>query len=94
MATKTRKKKTRGANKRTRAANRSGDGTNPPVQVETSDVGAHDAAKRHFIAGLISRGEAVRLHDGSLPPGATHEIVDDDDSKDDQVVIRRRFSAA
>jgi hypothetical protein len=35
-----------------------------------------DAASTSFVKGLVARGQAVRPEkDGSLPPGATHEIV-------------------
>jgi hypothetical protein len=35
-----------------------------------------DAASASFVKGLVARGQAARPRkDGSLPPGATHEIV-------------------
>jgi hypothetical protein len=52
-----------------------------------------DAAQAHaaFEAGLVARGEAAELReDGTLPPGATHEIVHDENG---QHLVRRRFSA-
>lgn len=48
-------------------------------------------AQAAFEAGLLARGEAAELReDGTLPPGATHEIVHDENG---QHLVRRRFSA-
>ena len=48
-----------------------------------------------FIRGVVVREEAVEpAEDGSLPPGATHEIVEEP-VEDDALpeIRRRRFSA-
>ena len=46
-----------------------------------------------FIRDLIERGEAARRNpDGSLPDGATHEIVGEDENGE-PIVVRRRISA-
>jgi hypothetical protein len=49
--------------------------------------------KKAFIKGLLDNHQAARpLPDGSLPPGATHEIVGE--GKDGlPIVKRKRFSA-
>jgi hypothetical protein len=45
--------------------------------------------KMAFIRGLIARGEAARPNpDGSLPKGATHEIIDE--TKNGLPSVRRR----
>lgn len=49
------------------------------------------AAEAKFVEGLLARGEAVPLSDGTdLPPGATHRVVPDEGGKK---VKRERFSA-
>ena len=50
-----------------------------------------DREREAFIQALIARGEAAKLVDGELPPGATHEIVEDENGN--ITVVRRRFSA-
>jgi hypothetical protein len=46
-----------------------------------------------FVKGLVARGEAAKVNaDGSLPPGATHEIVGET-KKGLPILRRRRFSA-
>lgn len=45
-----------------------------------------------FVRGLLERGEAAKLEDGELPPGATHEIVEEKEGELPKVK-RRRFSA-
>ena len=46
-----------------------------------------------FIKGLVANGQAAKARpDGSMPPGATHEIVGEA-SSGLPVVKRRRFSA-
>jgi hypothetical protein len=53
-----------------------------------------DDAKRQYIRGLLDRQEAVAPNaDGSLPPGATHEIVQGGSEDELPAVRRRRFSA-
>jgi hypothetical protein len=49
-------------------------------------------AEEAFVSGLIERGEAAKVVDGKLPPGATHEIVEERPGRVPKVV-RRRFSA-
>lgn len=45
-----------------------------------------------FIRDLIERGEAARRNaDGSLPAGATHEIVGEDENGE-PIVVRRRVT--
>jgi hypothetical protein len=67
----------------------------PAPKVPADDAGrpARDAAARAFVRGLVARGEAARPNpDGSLPPGATHEIVGEEPDGT-PIVRRRRFSA-
>jgi hypothetical protein len=48
-----------------------------------------DAASVSFVKGLVARGQAARPDgDGSLPPGATHEIVGETESG--LPILRRR----
>ncbi len=54
---------------------------------------ATQAAEEYFVKSLLVRGEAVASEDGSLPPGATHEIVEDK-KEGLPTVKRRRFSLA
>ncbi|HZJ64579.1 MAG TPA: hypothetical protein VFD36_13770 [Kofleriaceae bacterium] len=45
-----------------------------------------------FVESLIANGQAAkRRPDGSLPPGATHELIEDENGE--KRVVRRRFSA-
>jgi hypothetical protein len=49
--------------------------------------------KKAFIKGLLDNHQAARpLPDGSLPPGATHEIVGEWENGL-PIVKRKRFSA-
>jgi len=49
--------------------------------------------KKAFIKGLLDNHQAARpLPDGSLPPGATHEIIGEA-ANGLPIVKRRRFSA-
>ena len=51
-----------------------------------------DRETQSFVMGLVARGQAVRANkDGSLPPGATHEIVGETD-KGMPILRRRRFA--
>lgn len=51
-----------------------------------------DAASESFVKGLLARGQAVRPNkDGSLPPGATHEIVGETEAGL-PILRRRRFA--
>lgn len=54
---------------------------------ETKETKERDA----FVDSLIKHGQAAKPRaDGTLPPGATHEITE---GKDGEVkVVRRRFS--
>ena len=53
----------------------------------------HDETSKAFVAGLVARGEAVRVAPGApLPPGATHEIVGETETGL-PIVKRRRYSA-
>jgi len=48
-----------------------------------------DAASVAFVNGLLARGQAARPNsDGSLPPGATHEIVGETEAG--LPILRRR----
>jgi hypothetical protein len=54
--------------------------------------GAQSPDEKAYVESLIANGQAAkRLPDGTLPPGATHELVEDENG----VVraVRRRFSA-
>jgi hypothetical protein len=62
-------------------------GTEPPQQAEV------DAQRDRWVRDLIVRGEAAWPVNGSLPPGATHEIIEEKHGET-PVVVRRRFSAA
>jgi len=54
--------------------------------------GGASADEKAFIDSLIANGQAAkRRPDGSLPPGATHELIEDEHGK--KRVVRRRFSA-
>lgn len=51
-----------------------------------------DAASISFVKGLLARGQAVHPNkDGSLPPGATHEIVGETETGL-PILRRRRFA--
>jgi hypothetical protein len=51
-----------------------------------------DAASMSFVKGLVARGQAVRPgKDGSLPSGATHEIVGETETGL-PILRRRRFA--
>jgi len=44
--------------------------------VDTDLIVPKDEETTSFVQGLLARGEAAKARkDGSLPPGATHEIV-------------------
>ncbi len=52
-------------------------------------------AERHFVRGVLIRGEAAKTRRGKLPPGATHEIVEEPETQAELPKIRRRrFSLA
>jgi hypothetical protein len=47
--------------------------------------------EKNFVEGLVATGQARPANpDGSLPPGATHELITGDNGQ--QIVKRRRFS--
>jgi hypothetical protein len=48
-------------------------------------------AAEHFTRGVLIRGEGAKSHDGKLPPGATHEIVETKKGEPPKI-RRRRFS--
>jgi len=51
-----------------------------------------DATSVSFVQGLLARGQAARANkDGSLPPGATHEIVGETPTGL-PILRRRRFA--
>ena len=57
---------------------------------ETTD---ERAAADAYARSLIAHGQAARPGpDGTLPPGATHEIVEDESGR--IRLVRRRFSTA
>ena len=60
--------------------------TGPPARSE-----AEKAAESH-IRGILIRGEAAEAKDGTLPPGATHEIIEKDENGQPTKIVRRRFS--
>ncbi len=61
-----------------------------PVSTPMPDDDA-SKAEAAFVAGVLARGEAAEpAEDGTLPPGATHEIVRDENGEH---VVRKRFSA-
>jgi hypothetical protein len=68
--------------------------TRKPKEPENKDdvIVPQDDATSHFVQTLVANGQAARPNaDGSLPPGATHEIVGETASGV-PIVRRRRFS--
>lgn len=64
----------------------------PPAPRSPSPPGEQSADEKAYIESLISNGQAARRRaDGTLPPGATHELIEDENG----VVraVRRRFSS-
>jgi hypothetical protein len=60
----------------------------PPAVPPTTPKTAEETA---FLESLIVHGQAARARpDGTLPPGATHELVED--ARGDVRAVRRRFS--
>ena len=48
--------------------------------------------EKAYVDSLIANGQAARpLADGTLPPGATHELIEDENGV--LRAVRRRFSA-
>ena len=67
-----------------------GAGGKPPAPQE-GDIVPSDPGTASFVKGLVERGEAARPGpDGSLPPGATHEIVGETEAGL-PILRRRRF---
>jgi hypothetical protein len=65
--------------------------TNDPKQYLGEPIIPDTPEKMAFVRGLMARGEAARPNpDGSLPKGATHEIIGDTPSGLPSV-RRRRF---
>jgi hypothetical protein len=54
--------------------------------------GRQSRDEKAYIDSLIANGQAARpLADGTLPPGATHELIEDENGV--MRAIRRRFSS-
>ena len=54
--------------------------------------GPQSPAEKAYVDSLIANGQAARpLGDGTLPPGATHELIEDENGV--MRAVRRRFSA-
>ena len=64
----------------------------PEQSHDPDTIVPNDPASVSFVRALVARGEAVRVPPGgTLPPGATHEIVGE--TPDGVPVLkRRRFS--
>jgi len=77
---------------RTKSAPKSAPAATPKVgPVATPKFGPKTADEDAFIKSLVTHGQAAKaLPDGSLPPGATHELVEDEHGE--LRVIRRRYS--
>jgi len=66
------------------------DGTKEPAN-ETGVIAPDTEEHKNFIQSLVANGQAAKpLADGSLPKGATHEIVGETPSGL-PIVKRRRF---
>jgi hypothetical protein len=64
----------------------------PAAREVTPKRGAAAADEKAFIDSLIAHGQAAkRRPDGTLPTGATHELIEDENGE--RRVVRRRFSA-
>lgn len=68
----------------------------PGAPAQVQQAGAQQAgaqqAEATFVAGVVARGEAATADpDGTLPAGATHEIVEDEKGRR---LVRRRYSAS
>ena len=62
---------------------------NGPRQEDGNRIVPDTPEKMAFVRGLIARGQAVRANpDGSLPKGATHEILGE--TQNGLPCIRRR----
>jgi hypothetical protein len=68
-------------------------GARKRVQKRKSKPAEHreNADEAAFTESLITHGQAAKRNaDGSLPAGATHELIEDEDGN--VRVVRRRFS--
>jgi hypothetical protein len=64
----------------------------PPAPRSSSPPGPQSPEEKAYVESLIEHGQAARrLADGSLPPGATHELIEDENGV--LRAVRRRFSA-
>ena len=64
----------------------------PAAPRSSSSPSQQTADEKAYVASLIANGQAAkRRADGTLPPGATHELIEDEHG----VVraVRRRFSS-
>jgi hypothetical protein len=57
------------------------------------DQPSEEAVERHFVEGLLARGEVAPANQEDPPPGVTHEIVEEREGEPPKV-RRRRFSAS
>ena len=77
-------KPTKASGRSPRPPNRPASKVEPPPRQTTEE----DA----FVRSLIAHGQAAkRGPDGSLPPGATHELIEDEHGR--LRAVRRKFSA-
>jgi hypothetical protein len=64
----------------------------PSAGQRTAKSAAKSSDEAAFVESLIANGQAAKPRsDGSLPPGATHELIEDKNGN--KRVVRRRFSA-
>ena len=64
----------------------------PSASKRTAKSATKSGDEAAFIESLIANGQAAkRRADGSLPPGATHELIEDENGE--KRVVRRRFSS-
>jgi hypothetical protein len=64
----------------------------PSAGKRTAKSVAKTSDEAAFVESLIANGQAAkRRPDGTLPPGATHELIEDENGE--RRVVRRRFSA-
>lgn len=64
----------------------------PRTRKPSAKTAKRNADEAAFIESLIANGQAAkRRPDGTLPPGATHELIEEENGA--KRVVRRRFSA-
>ena len=63
----------------------------PSSEEEKAEQERKKRAEKHFVEGVLTRGEAAKPQQGKLPPGATHEIVEEKEGELPKI-RRRRFS--